>query len=62
MGKIVISIEVSNNIDVGVASRNYIPESEIRKLTIENVLVDTGATTLILPKKYIEELGLTLDR
>lgn len=62
MGKVVITIEVINNKDLLKAEENIISPAEIRTLTLENVLVDTGATTLCLPKKYIEQLGLPLSR
>jgi predicted aspartyl protease len=32
----------------------------VRSVTLKNVLVDTGATTLCLPKDVIEQLGLKL--
>ena len=57
-----ITIEVSNNKDLLKAEENIISSNEIRTLTLENVLVDTGATTLCLPKKYIEQLGLPASR
>ena len=62
MGKITVSIEVSNNQDLFRAEEKIISSNEIRHLTIENVMVDTGATTLCLPKKYIEQLGLPIAR
>jgi predicted aspartyl protease len=62
MGKIIVSVEVSNNGDVIAAERNYMPVSEIKTITLMDVLVDTGATTLCLPKKYIEQLELTVSK
>ena len=32
---------------------------DVRRLTIEDALVDTGATGLCLPKSLVEQLGLT---
>ena len=58
----IISIEVTNNKDLLKAEEKLIGETEIRKLVLNNVLVDTGATTLCLPKKYIEQLGLSILR
>ncbi|MEO8087482.1 MAG: aspartyl protease family protein [Bacteroidota bacterium] len=62
MGKVIVSIEISNNKDILKAEEKIIAESAIRKAVLENVLGDTGATTLCLPKKYIEQLGLPLSR
>lgn len=56
MGKIEINIEVVNNEDVIMSK--FIPDSKTRSIFLTNVLVDTGATTLCLPKKVIELLGL----
>ena len=56
MGKVVVKIEISNNKDILKAEENIIAAKEIRSITLETVLVDTGATTLCLPKKYIEQL------
>jgi hypothetical protein len=53
MGKITVSIEVTNNLDLAQAKGNFIPESNIRHLTVDNVMVDTGATTLCLPKNTL---------
>ena len=62
MGKVVVTIEISNNRDILKAEEKIIAENEIRKVILENVLVDTGATTLCLPKNQIEELGLSVSR
>ncbi|KAM3089997.1 retroviral-like aspartic protease family protein [Phormidesmis sp. 146-35] len=37
-----------------------ISETQIRSVTLENVLVDTGATTLCLPSETIAQLGLQI--
>ncbi|NJR25673.1 MAG: aspartyl protease [Richelia sp. CSU_2_1] len=36
------------------------PPDQIRSVTLNNVLVDTGATTLCLPPQIIAQLGLSL--
>lgn len=62
MGKVEIYIEVVNNKDLLRAEEKLIKESEVKKISLDKVLVDTGATTLCLPKKYIEQLGLPMAR
>jgi len=62
MGKVLTTITVINNQDITRAEVNAIQAASIRETIIENVIVDTGATTLCLPKKYIEHLGLPLSR
>ena len=37
-----------------------ISEEQIRSVTLKNVLVDTGATTLCLPPETIDQLGLRI--
>ena len=43
------------------SERGFIPEKQIRSITLDNVLVDTGATRLCLPKNIILDLGLPLQ-
>lgn len=62
MGKITATLVVTNRVDQGLAERGIITVDEVRSLTLEHVLVDTGATTLCLPRDVIAQLGLTLLR
>lgn len=50
MGKVTATITVANNVDQILAERGFIDRSEVRTLTLDNVLVDTGATMLSLPR------------
>ena len=52
-------IELENLKDLHLAEAGIIKPKEVRRLTVENALVDTGATGLCLPKSLIEQLGLT---
>ncbi|MDB9493266.1 aspartyl protease family protein [Spirulina major CS-329] len=60
MGKIITTLTIINRIDQAKAKEGLIPAEEVRSLTLENVLVDTGATTLCLPSDAIAQLGLDL--
>ena len=60
MGKIYTSVTLINRADQILAEANVISPEEIRSVTLENVLVDTGATTLCLPPEVIAQLGLKL--
>lgn len=62
MGKILTSLTITNRADQVLASRQVIALQEVRSLTLRNVLVDTGATTLCLPAETIKQLGLELLR
>jgi predicted aspartyl protease len=60
MGKVLTSLTIVNRADQVLADNNVIPTEQIRSVTLENVLVDTGATTLCLPAETIAQLGLTV--
>ena len=52
------SVELTNLADIILAKAGVIDPGKVRRLTVENALVDTGATGLCLPKPLIEKLGL----
>ncbi len=52
-------IELENLKDLFLAEADVIKPEDVRRLTIEDALVDTGATAPCLPKSIIEQLGLT---
>lgn len=58
MGKIYTTIKVTNHADEIRADDGTIRPEQVRALDIRDVLIDTGATTLCLPKGFIEQLGL----
>jgi len=58
MGKIHTKLVIINNIDEFRFEEGIIAADKVRKIQIEDVLIDTGATTLALPAKFINELGL----
>ncbi|MGB8700141.1 MAG: retroviral-like aspartic protease family protein [Thermosynechococcaceae cyanobacterium] len=62
MGKIITTLVITNRVDEGLATRGVMAKSEIRSVVLDNVLVDTGATTLCLPADVIEQLGLEILR
>jgi hypothetical protein len=58
MGKVTTTLIVTNWVDEVLAERGFIQSHEIRSITLENVLVDTGASRLCLPQEIIQALGL----
>ena len=60
MGKVLTTLTVMNRADQIRAEDGTIPVEQVRSLTLKNVLVDTGATTLCLPQDVIAQLGLKL--
>ncbi len=58
MGKVLTSLTIVNRADQIRFEDGTILEAEVRSVTLEDVLVDTGATTLCLPAETIAQLGL----
>lgn len=61
IGKVTTTITVTNHIDQILALRGFIPEEQVRSITLHDVLVDTGATRLCLLRNIILDLGLPLQ-
>ena len=59
MGIVYTEITLKNAIDVGNCDRGLITEQEIRQMTIQ-VIVDTGARTLVINEEVRQALGLEL--
>jgi clan AA aspartic protease len=59
MGRVTVRATIENAYDLRDAERGALPTGQVRRLEVENALVDTGATTLSVPKLLIEQLGLT---
>ncbi len=58
MGKVLTTLTVKNRIDEAKAAQGLISPDQVRSITLDNVLVDQGATTLCLPAFAIAQLGL----
>lgn len=61
MGKVTTTLTITNRIDQILAERGFIRADQIRSLTLDDVLVDSGATRLCLPANIISDLGLVLQ-
>jgi len=57
MGKVMAKIKLTNVVDQGNAHRGALRPDQVRTLELEG-LVDTGATTLVIPAEVAEALGL----
>ena len=62
MGSVFTDIDIANNDDRVLVRKGHLTPSSVRRRRLTDVLVDTGATTLCLPKSLIEQLGLPLMR
>ena len=60
MGRITTQLIIANRLDQVLAARGFISPHAVRSVTLDDVLVDTGATTLCLPADVIARLGLTM--
>jgi clan AA aspartic protease len=61
MGEVRTEITLVNIRDAGKAEDGLIPESEVRRLTV-NAVVDTGAWTLVINEETREKLGLRVKK
>ncbi|MEM7649167.1 MAG: retroviral-like aspartic protease family protein [Cyanobacteria bacterium P01_A01_bin.70] len=62
MGRVLAKLTITNRIDQANAQNGLIPHDQIRSVELDDVLVDTGATTLCLSAETISQLGLELLR
>ena len=60
MGKVVVTLNLTNWVDQVLAERGFILTAKIRSITVDNALVDTGATRLCLLTEIIQQLELKL--
>ena len=58
MGRVLTEATVENAKDLYAVELGIIMPDQVRKLAITDALVDTGATLLSLPTRYIQQLGL----
>jgi clan AA aspartic protease len=60
MGEVRTEITLVNIGDQNDARRGYIPQEQVRRLTV-NAVVDTGAWTLVINEETREKLGLRIE-
>jgi len=58
MGRVLTSATIENLEDRWAAKRGLIDETSIRRIEVDDALVDSGATLLSIPTRYIKQLGL----
>jgi predicted aspartyl protease len=58
MGKVVVNAKIENLEDLFNAEKGLLPDDQVRRIEVADAVVDTGATTLLLPKRMVEALGL----
>ena len=58
MGRVIVTAMVENLGDLEGVRQGFLTPDRVRRVEIGDALVDTGATILSMPKRYIEQLGL----
>lgn len=58
VGQVSVEATLTNERDAILAEEGVRGQDDVRSLTIDNLLVDTGATTLGLPLDVVRRLGL----
>ncbi len=58
MGKVVVTATIENPEDLFSVHKGLMKPEEARRIEVTDALVDTGTTTLSLPKRLIAQLGL----
>ena len=59
MGRVFTDATIGNLRDLWATEEGLLSPEEARKLNLDDALVDTNATTLAMPTRLIQELGLT---
>ena len=62
MGQIRTTITLENSNDLERVEQGTLALDQVRRVTVDDVLVDTGANHLALPASMIDKLGLRVRR
>jgi predicted aspartyl protease len=62
VGRVIVSARLENVFDLYEASRGQLALDQVRHVDVSDARVDTGATLLAMPKRLIEQLGITQIR
>lgn len=58
MGKVLVTATIENLDDIFAVRKKLLSEDQVRRVEVADALVDTGATGLLLPSRFIAQLGL----
>ena len=62
MGKVLVAARVENLADLMKVEEGSLAPEQVRRVDVNDALVDTGATMLSLPKRLVQQLGLKRHR
>jgi predicted aspartyl protease len=58
MGKVLVTAKIENLADLFDAEKGVLSDDQVRRIEVRDAIIDTGATTLLLPKRIVAALGL----
>ncbi len=58
MDKVLVPAVLENVDDVFAARKGLMPVDQVRRVEVEDALIETGATRLMLPSRLVAALGL----
>jgi predicted aspartyl protease len=58
MGKVLVTAKLENLDDLFGVRKGLLNDEQVRRVEVNDALVDTGATGLLMPKRLIDQLGL----
>jgi predicted aspartyl protease len=58
MGKVLVTAKIENLFDVERREQGLLPADQVRAVEVADALVDTGATGLMVPSRFVKDLGL----
>ena len=59
MGRVLAEATIENLGDLWGVEKGFVKPEEVRRVTVQDALVDTGSTLLAMQKHLIDQLGLT---
>jgi predicted aspartyl protease len=58
MGRVTVAATIENLGDLYMVEKGVLPADQVHRIEVSHALVDTGGTTLLMPKTLIERLAL----
>lgn len=58
MGKVLVTAKIENLDDLFGVRKKLLTEDQVRCVEVTDALVDTGATGLLVPSRFVRQLGL----
>ncbi len=62
MGSVLVTAKIESLEDLYQVDRGSLPADQVRRVDVNDALVDTGASILSMPKRLIDRLGLRPGR